>query len=306
MKDTSGVVKAAEPLLIFGGPYSNLQATEAVLEEARRRAIPPDNIVCTGDLAAYCADPQGVIDRLRNSGIRIIMGNCEEALAAQAAECGCGFAEDSACAALSGQWYPFTDRNIDSKSRGWMGALPRQLHFEIDGRRLVVVHGGVTSINRFIFATSEEAIDEELSASDCDGVIAGHCGLPFTCESGGRLWHNAGVIGMPANDGTPRVWFSLLVPSNDGILVEHHALDYDHTTAAARMRQCGLPEGYAAAIETGLWPTCDVLPPTELATRGQRLDPGTVFWSAPRASAGRAEIRWPTLPEFANGGTFTV
>jgi hypothetical protein len=111
---------------------------------------------------------------------------------------------------------------------------------------------------------------------------------------------------MPANDGTPRVWFSLLVPSNGGILVEHHALDYDHTAAAARMRQCGLPEGYAAALETGLWPTCDVLPPTELATRGQRLDPGAVFWPAPRASAGRAEIRWPTLPEFANGGTFTA
>jgi hypothetical protein len=40
-----------------------------------------------------------------------------------------------------------------------MRSLPRQLYLEINGRRLVVVHGGVTSINRFIFATSAEAIE---------------------------------------------------------------------------------------------------------------------------------------------------
>jgi hypothetical protein len=44
------------------------------------------------------------------------------------------------------------------------------------------------------------------------------------------------------------------------------------------MRQRGLPEGYAAALETGLWPSCDILPTTELATRGRWLDPAAVFW----------------------------
>jgi len=78
----------------------------------------------------------------------------------------------------------------------------------------------------FIFATSDGAIEEELAASGCDGVIAGHCGLPFTCQSGGRLWHNAGVIGMPANGGTRPVWYSVLTPSDDGVLIEHHSLDY--------------------------------------------------------------------------------
>jgi len=48
------------------------------------------------------------------------MGNCEESLAAQAADCGCGYAEDSACAVLSGQWYAYADRNVDADSRLWM------------------------------------------------------------------------------------------------------------------------------------------------------------------------------------------
>jgi predicted phosphodiesterase len=191
------------------------------------------------------------------------MGNCEESLASEAADCGCGFAEDSACAALSTQWYSYAAQNVDAESRCWMGSLPRQLELEISGHRLVVVHGGLTRINRFVFASGDAAIEEELAASGCDGVIAGHCGLPFTREIDGRLWHNAGVVGMPANDGTPRVWFSTLTPAADGILVEHHPLEYQHAVAAAKMRRSDLPEGYAAALETGLWPSYDIRPRNE-------------------------------------------
>ena len=270
------------PVLVFGGPYSNLEATTAVLEEARRRAIPPSNILCTGDLAAYCADPQPVIDLLRAAGIRIVMGNCEESLAAQAADCGCGFAADSACAVLADAWYRYADSRVDAESRAWMRALPRRIDLTIGGRRLAAIHGGVSEISRFVFATSDEAIEAELAAAGCDGVIGGHCGLPFTRQIDGRLWHNAGVVGMPANDGTPRVWFSILTPSRDGIAIEHRALAYDHAAAARKMRERGLPEGYAAALESGLWPSRDVLTAPELARCGRRLEPGAVMWRADR------------------------
>jgi predicted phosphodiesterase len=272
------VVAPSGSLLVFGGPYGNLQATMAVLDEARRRAIPAENVLCTGDLTAYCADPQPVIELIRASGIRTVMGNCEEALAAGDADCRCGYAEDSACAALAVGWYSYVDRHVDAGSRRWMAALPRRINVEIGGRRLAVVHGGITSINRFVFASSEQAIDEGLDASGCDGVIGGHCGLPFTIERGGRIWHNAGVIGMPANDGTSRVWFSVLTPSADGVAIAHYALSYDHQTTAKRMRSCGLPDGYAAALESGLWPSCDVLPAVELSARGRPITPRTVFW----------------------------
>lgn len=90
-----GLINLTGPVLIFGGPYSNVEATAAVLDEARRRGIPPGNIVCTGDLAAYCADPQAVINLVRESGIRLVMGNCEESLATEAAGCGCGFSAEA-------------------------------------------------------------------------------------------------------------------------------------------------------------------------------------------------------------------
>lgn len=83
---------------------------------------------------------------------------------------------------------------------------------------------------------------------------------------------------MPANDGTPRVWFSTLRPTASGILIEHHPLDYQHATAAAKMRRSGLPEAYAAALETGLWPSYDILPRAELGIRGRRLEPVAILW----------------------------
>jgi len=69
-----------------------------------------------------------------------------------------------------------------------------------------------------------------------------------------------------------------VTPSDCGVAIEHHALDCDSASAAAKMRQRGLPEGCAATLETGFWPSSDILPPAALATRGRHLDPAAVFW----------------------------
>ncbi|HEV3185835.1 MAG TPA: radical SAM protein [Xanthobacteraceae bacterium] len=270
------------PAIVFGGPYGNLDATRALLDEATRLGVAADRIVCTGDVVAYGADAAGTVGLVRAAGIHVVMGNCEESLAAQAADCGCGYLPGSACDRLAAAWFAHADRELDADARAWMARLPRRIDVVIAGARLAVVHGGVGVINRFVFASTVAAIKaEELTRSGVDGVIAGHCGLPFTQIVQGKLWHNAGAVGMPANDGTPRVWFTLLTPRPDGLAIEHRALAYDHAAAAAKMRRAGLPEGYAEALETGLWPSCDVLPYKEIRERGVPLEPGRATWTLP-------------------------
>jgi len=266
-------------LLVFGGPYSNLQATEALLAEAGRLAIGPRSLVCTGDLVAYCGAPQETAALLRRAGVAVVMGNTEEAVGGGQADCGCGFAADSACDLLSRQWYAYTLPRVDQETRAWMRGLPRRLTVEIGRRRLAVVHGSATSINRFLFESSsagEKAA--EIAAAGADGIIAGHSGLPFAQLLEGRLWLNAGAIGLPANDGTPRVWYGLLRETADGLEVSTHAFTYDYRAAARCMRDSGLDNGYAAALETGLWPSLDVLPAVERARRGVPLAPLRLFW----------------------------
>lgn len=274
------------PVLVFGGPYGNLEATRALRDAAQRLDIPAERVICTGDVVAYGADPQAVVDLVRGWGCAVVMGNCEESLAADAADCGCNFTEGSTCAALSAQWFEATRRDLDADAKHWMGALPRAINFTLGGRRLTAVHGGASQINKWVFA-STPAADKlaEIALTGSDGVVGGHCGLPFTeiiatpDAPEGRLWHNSGALGLPANDGTPQVWFSVLTPTRDGIAIMHRPLDYDHAAAAAKMRTRGYPPEYADSLGTGLWPSCDILPPAERAVRGRAVSPVGTAWA---------------------------
>lgn len=295
MPSANSPLRLEGPFIVFGGPYSNLEATHAILEAAARLNIPPDHVICTGDVVAYGADPAATVDLIRKAGIKVVMGNCEESLGSGAEDCGCGFPAGSNCERLSAAWYAHAIANLENVSRRWMAGLPQRIDLEAGGYRFAVVHGGVDSINRFIFASTAAAIKRaEIIKTGLDGVIAGHCGLPFTQNIGGLLWHNAGAIGMPANDGTPRAWYSILTAEPRGILVEHCSLEYDFKAAASKMRRVGLPESYASALESGFWPSCDVLPWKEIRERGVRLEPGRVVWRRP-AQLERPHRRRPAI-----------
>jgi predicted phosphodiesterase len=261
----------ARPLMVFGGPYSNLAATLALRAEAERLSIPPERIVCTGDVVAYCAEPEETTALVRSWGIHVVAGNCEEQLAAGAADCGCNFEEGTACDLLAKGWYPFAAARITPESRAWMAGLPTTLHFSFGGLRFRVVHGGTEVINRWVFASTGDVLDEELARADCDVVIAGHCGLPFVTARRGGVWFNPGVIGMPANDGTPDVWYGLIESTGAGVRLSTRRLSYDFRAAAASVRRFRYADGYARALVTGLWPSLDVLPETERAKTGAKV-----------------------------------
>lgn len=271
----------ASPILLFGGAYSNIQATRALIATAETLGISADRAVCTGDLVAYCADPEATAAAIRAWGCHVVAGNCEEQLAAGAGDCGCGFEDGTVCAALSKGWYPYAASRVSAETRAWMGGLPATLWLGWRGLRLRVLHGGVDAVSDFLFSSDRLAIREALQRSEADIVVAGHCGLPFALTAEGtdgraRMWLNAGAIGMPANDGTPQTWYALLHADDQGVRATWHRLAYDHAAAAAAMRRAGHANAYARSLLTGLWPSVDVLPADERAATGQRLDPVAV------------------------------
>ncbi len=86
-----------EPLLLFGGPYSNLQAVEALAAFAAARGVFGGQMICTGDIVAYCGAPSESVAAIRALGCAVVAGNCELQLASGAEDCGCGFAPGSSC-----------------------------------------------------------------------------------------------------------------------------------------------------------------------------------------------------------------
>ena len=253
-------------IAVFGGVYNNHHALAALLEEATRQRC--DAVYCLGDLGGFGPSPERVRPLLEQGGVRTLKGNYEESLASGREDCNCGYTDprDNHFAELS---YRYTERNCSPGFKRWMGGLPGRRRVAVGSRELLLVHGSPRRINEFLFhSTSPVAFLETLLDRErADGMLCTHTGLHWHRRlPSGRDAVNVGVIGRPANDGAPNVWFALLEAAGDGLSVELVPLAYDHLSLAAEMRREELPEEFVETILTGWWTTClEILPAKERA-----------------------------------------
>lgn len=253
-------------LLIFGGPYSNLPALQAL--RAVYPAMPASHVICTGDVVAYCADAAACVAEMRDWGVTCVAGNCEQQLAVGALDCGCGFEEGTVCDTLSARWFAHASAQIGDRDRAWMADCPDIAVFRHAGHVCAVIHGGVTDIARFIWPVCDDAVfRSEIAALNTaltaqgigpvDRVFAGHSGIPFDRVIDGVHWINAGVIGMPPHDGGPDTRYVHV--DGQGVF-EIKNLSYNIEIAYEKMVSSGLNQGYHTGLKTGVWPSEDVLP----------------------------------------------
>ncbi|HEV7350376.1 metallophosphoesterase family protein [Telluribacter sp.] len=259
-------------LLVFGGPYSNLQALEELKQIAELHQIPPQQIICTGDIVGYCAQPEACVQLVKEWGIHCIQGNVEQNIIAGQDDCGCNFTEGGRCDLFSRTWFPYAVNSLSDESRQWFSTLPLHLTFQYAGETVAVVHGSADHISEFIFKSTPWSVKQQtFRATGATVVLAGHAGIPFADVKEGRYWLNAGVIGMPANDGTPRVWYLLLNDTEDHFTYTFQAFTYDNHTAHQLMLDNQLPNSYAQTLLTGIWDNCEILPEAEKYLQGKAI-----------------------------------
>ncbi|MEO6347072.1 MAG: metallophosphoesterase family protein [Aquaticitalea sp.] len=260
-------------VLLFGGAYSNFQALQQLISVAEVQDIVPENCISTGDLVGYCAQPEETVQLFKKWGARAIAGNVEIQLREGSEGCGCDFTKGSRCDGYSQLWYPFAQSQLSQDSLDFMQTLPDYLTFDYGGKKIMIVHGSYSNVSEFVFkSTGWNKKEASFNQTNCDVIIAGHCGIPFYHQRNEKLWINAGVIGMPANDGTPRVWYIILDDEKGVFSFKHHAMDYDHNTASKLMDNGLLPESYAKTLITGVWDNCEILPPVETGLQGYALN----------------------------------
>lgn len=229
----------------------------------------PEQIFCTGDILGYCAQPVECIALMQSWGVRSIAGNVELQLRDGSEDCGCDFSAGGRCDLFSRNWYGYTKAQLRPADIEWLHTLPQHISLRQGERKLLLVHGSWKHTSQFIFrSTAWQTKEEDFTATGAEIIVAGHCGLPFAHRRQNLLWLNAGVLGMPANDGTDRVWFATLEPSG---AFRFHTLRYDHAVTSSLMRQQGLPAAYAQTLSTGIWDNCEILPPAETAQQGFAL-----------------------------------
>jgi predicted phosphodiesterase len=257
--------------LFFGGSYSNLHAIQQLKVKADDLGISPERIFHSGDVVGYCAFPEETINFVRDWGIHVIAGNVEVQLREGEEDCGCNFEEGSRCADFSILWYPYAQTQVSKENIEWMHSIPTHSKVEIAGKKWGLIHGGLEDISQFIFASTPwEEKQHIFDKLNVDVIFAGHCGLPFIQKQGDKTWINTGVIGMPANDGTQRVWYGVF--DADTHSFELKSLNYDAEAANAAMRQKKLPEEYAKTLITGIWDNCEILPAEETAQQNIEIE----------------------------------
>ncbi|MGR3810967.1 metallophosphoesterase family protein [Jiulongibacter sp. NS-SX5] len=255
-------------VLVFGGTYSNLQSLIKMKQLAEEEGIAPQNIIHTGDLIGYCASPVECTDIVEDWAIHCIKGNVEENILSGSDDCGCNYVEGGRCEMFSRSWFPFAKEQVTERNRNFLDSMPEQIDFEFAGKKCSVIHGSHSYISEFVFkSTSWKIKQNNFEALDADVILAGHCGIPFADEQADKTWLNAGVIGMPANDGTPFVWY-LILDDEGGFSYQFKKYEYDNFEANQLMMEHSLPWSYAETLMTGVWDNTEILPPKETVEAG--------------------------------------
>ncbi|WP_417876318.1 metallophosphoesterase family protein [Winogradskyella sediminis] len=272
-KNITDIGHLTDKVLLFGGVYSNLQALEALIAVAESEGIPPENCICTGDIIGYCAQPEETLQTFKNWNAKSIVGNVEIQLRDDEDDCGCDFRAGSRCDNFSQQWYPYAKSKLSKDSLNYLETLPDHIKFTIGNQNVTVVHGSYFNVSEFIFKSTEWSIKaKNFDSTQSDIIIAGHCGLPFQHKHNIKHWINPGVIGMPANDGNPSVWYAILDASKQAVAVNFRKLEYNFKLTNQLMLNGSLPESYAKTIISGLWDNMEILPNAEKQLQGKLIE----------------------------------
>ncbi|MEW5805921.1 MAG: metallophosphoesterase family protein [Acidobacteriota bacterium] len=237
--------------------HSNLEALDAVLENARSRG--EGEFVVLGDIVGYGANPNEVIARVRDlKPIVMIRGNHEKVIA--------GWEEEDEFNAAAQAAVKWTQDSLTEENRDFIRSLP----------------GGPIGIHDEVLASHGTPIDEDdylFSEYDAMNIFKkidfricffGHTHFPMVfaldgetlyyyspgkgnvkvkIEEGLRYLINPGSIGQP-RDRIPDASYAIY--ESESKMVSFIRVPYDVDKAKAKILQAGLPVMLATRLSLGL------------------------------------------------------
>jgi len=225
-------------IAVLADIHANLHALEAVIQDAERRGI--EVFLNAGDLIGFGPFPNEVVEFLHSKNVTSVVGNFDIEVVKNHVK-GKG---------AKGIALEFAKKELSKPCESYLLSLPREFRFEIDGQKLLMVHGSPESIEEHLYRDSAvEQLKTLAAAAKAEIVIVGHSHEQFRREVNGVSFINPGSVGRPG-DGNPKAAYAILsiVPFN----VEFVRLDYDVAAAANALRKKKLPESFAQMLLRGV------------------------------------------------------
>jgi len=229
--------------------HSNLEALNAVLEDIEKRNI--DEVFCVGDLVGYGPNPNEVVEVIRERKIPTVMGNYDDAIGYEKDSCGCAYnpGRETEVGDESISW---TIRNTTKENKEFLKSLPHRLSIEIEGLKILLVHGSpVNYLLEYVKpSTSAERLKLLLKNVEEDIIINGHTHLMMARHLFGKTILNPGSVGR-TKDGVPGATYLILYVDNGVYWYEFVRVTYDVKTTVEKIVKAGLPVELAAVLALG-------------------------------------------------------
>jgi diadenosine tetraphosphatase ApaH/serine/threonine PP2A family protein phosphatase len=212
-----------------------MEALEAVLGEVKGT-----DVYCLGDLVDYGAEPNEVIELVRNRGARCLIGNHD--MAALTGDTSLF----NARAAMSSNW---SSKHLTDKNIGFLRGLPPELRIPLGEAEVYFTHGSPDDrLWEYVDpGTHSNLFGHYLVKLKVQAVGLGHTHIPYVWEEKNGIVFNPGSVGQPRD----RDWrASYAILSFDGVepKVEVRRVPYDYETAGSKILAAGLPESFAERL----------------------------------------------------------
>lgn len=242
--------------LVLSDLHSNAAALSAVMQHVRRKKF--DQVICLGDFVGYGAQPNQVLDTMRNMRQRklYIRGNHDRVAAG--VEDGFGFNAAAKSAAL------WTRDHLSAPNRRFLNEL---LLGPIRHDGIIACHGSPNDEDEYVFHEGHAAA--VFALHDARVILYGHTHLPviFAVDSStevraipietGRVMPldpkvryliNPGSVGQP-RDRNPQSSFAIF--DSDRMTVQFLRVRYDLKKTQNAIVRAGLPRILADRLASG-------------------------------------------------------
>lgn len=212
--------------------HANWQALEAVIEDIKKQGC--ERVLCLGDLAMAGPQPRMVIEFVRGQeNWTVIQGNTDKLI---------GDFSPETVDKLKSVFPVMANALLDDvlileqDKKEYLKNLPVQMNLEIEGVKILMVHGSPRRNNEDILPDMPlEQIEEMLQGVDADLVFCGHTHVPCGYQTNKKQTVvNVGSVGRPMTS-NPQACYVAANFENGGFSIEHRFVDYDRETAASIM-----------------------------------------------------------------------
>lgn len=219
-------------LAVISDIHGNMQALETVLQDIKKENC--EKILCLGDLAMAGPEPVKAIKTIKTlfdeGKLELIQGNTDELIGNFSVE----------ITEKLGALFPVMSealkddvRIIPEDLKDFLKNLPAQKELEIEGVRVLMVHGSPRRNDENISPDLPiEQVEGMLAGVNADLIFCGHTHIPCGYQtSKGQTVVNDGSVGRPFTP-NPQACYVIAAFNNGSFEIKHKLLDYDKQKAA--------------------------------------------------------------------------